>query len=307
MNRLSVVCVAGSLLVATLAVSAAPAAREPRIAFARVLSTGPETFTYRDTGDLFTMRPDGTATSRLTKTRAWETDPAWSPDGGRIAFTRGSPICHADRCWGTDVASVWIARADGGGARRLTRGADDVADRSASWSPDARRLVFARANVADDSPDDGVYVVESNGVGLRRLLAERARAVDWSSDGERIAVLAETGAGARLEVVDAESGATEHFAATGLPQALFDVDWSPDGKRLAVLAAQGIYVLPGRGGRAVGVLATRPPASGVSWSPDGRSLAFGARNDLFVVGANGRGLRRLTRTAPEEFAPSWRP
>ena len=56
------------------------------------------------------------------------TDPAWSPDGRRIAFTRSGDIYSID--------------SDGRAARRLT--ADARAECCASWSPDSRRLAFER-------------------------------------------------------------------------------------------------------------------------------------------------------------------
>src|SRR4051794_14147656 len=41
--------------------------------------------------DLFATRTDGSATRRLTKTPAPEFDPAVSPDGRRLAFSRRLP------------------------------------------------------------------------------------------------------------------------------------------------------------------------------------------------------------------------
>lgn len=59
------------------------------------------------------------------------TIPVWSPDGRTIAFLRRD---H-------EVTQAWIARADGGGSRAVSRSASDV--QAVAWSRDGRRLLIA--------------------------------------------------------------------------------------------------------------------------------------------------------------------
>lgn len=56
--------------------------------------------------------------------------PAWSPDGGRIAFTSGAG----------QSAEIVIAEVATGAVRRLTE--NSAEDRSPAWSPSGERLVF---------------------------------------------------------------------------------------------------------------------------------------------------------------------
>ncbi|HEY3822454.1 MAG TPA: hypothetical protein VGL81_35050 [Polyangiaceae bacterium] len=102
-------------------------------------------------------------------------DPAWSPHGDRIAFVR-------------DVGGhshVFVAKADGTGARQLTEGPDD--DRQPAWSPDGRSLVFCSAHGGQGQTfaQSNLFVVHADGSGLEQL-TEGDRAAcrpDWASDG----------------------------------------------------------------------------------------------------------------------------
>ena len=78
-------------------------------------------------GELYTVRSDGSGLTRLTRTKADEGHPTWSPDGSRIAFTSGYDLASSGHYpW------LMIVPADGGRAIRITRltGIHDPA-----WSP----------------------------------------------------------------------------------------------------------------------------------------------------------------------------
>ena len=81
--------------------------------------------------------------------------PAWSPDGGRIAFYGEPPL------------ALYLAHRDGHGRRRLTPTAMDTAwpeSESPAWSPDGKWFAFA---TSDNNHD--LYLVRPDGTGLLRL------------------------------------------------------------------------------------------------------------------------------------------
>ena len=98
---------------------------------------------------LYTIRPDG---SRLRRLAGRTGKPDWSPDGSRIAFSRGPDI--------------FTVRADGRGLRQLTAtGSRRTRSSDPAWSPDGRYIAFIR--------DGDLYVMRSNGRGPRRIIDAR--------------------------------------------------------------------------------------------------------------------------------------
>jgi TolB protein len=74
--------------------------------------------------EVYVVAPDGTGKRDVTRSPAWEGDPAWSPDGSLLAFTRR-----------TDHAEIFTIRPNGTG-ERFIRGTEGTAnDCCAAWRP----------------------------------------------------------------------------------------------------------------------------------------------------------------------------
>jgi Tol biopolymer transport system component len=142
------------------------------------------------TEDLWVARADGTHPRRLLDCQApcrYLDDPAWSPRGGLIAYSRTSEV--GGRGISTletvDVRTGQVRSVLGPWVRRFTAGV--------RWSPDAGRLVFElvhKVNATVDSDIDGVTLTtlrlrDGDLHGLTDPLLYAATA-DWSHDGQRI-------------------------------------------------------------------------------------------------------------------------
>jgi Tol biopolymer transport system component/TolB-like protein/DNA-binding winged helix-turn-helix (wHTH) protein len=94
--------------------------------------------------ELFSIGIDGGTPARLTTRARYDVNPAFSPDGRRVAFvsnTDGNP-------------EIYVMNADGTSLLRLTRDpGNDVAPR---WSPDGKKLIFT----SDRSGKYGIYEIE---------------------------------------------------------------------------------------------------------------------------------------------------
>lgn len=119
-------------------------------------------------GQLQTIGADGRGLRRLGPRQA--RNPAWSPDGDWIAFSRSE----------NEVYGVYVVPADGGRERLLIKQASDPA-----WSPDGKRLAVSRGL-------DGIFVVPLEGGRPQRLpiqLPDEPGPGDlaWSPNGRHIA------------------------------------------------------------------------------------------------------------------------
>lgn len=200
--------------------------------------------------DLYIMSLSPTVSEhRLTKAFKLEQSAEWSPSGQQLAFSANGDI--------------YVSGPSAKGAVNITRsGSIDV---SPTWSPDGSRIAF----VSDRGGNPGIYVMNSNGSGVRRISGGGySTDPSWSPSAEvnKIAFVKVEGGGANIYTV------------------------SPDGG--------GETRLTSGAGR----------NENPSWSPDGHYIAFSstrnAAKDMYIMYMNGENQRRLSQGGGKSF-PTW--
>jgi TolB protein len=253
--------------------------------------------------EIYVMDDDGSNLKRLTNNSTFDTSPAWSPDGKKIAFiTRGDNMS----------ASVRVMDADGGSDSQLAdvgmgRGGGGVA-----WSPDGKKLAFA-------SNKDGnaeVYLMNPDGSDQKNLTQNGARdgSPSFTPDGKKILFTSDRDGGeAEIYTMDVSGGNATRLTNTAERETTPKM--SPDGKRIAFYRAvnnvSALHVMNADGAGDTKVLDVGNVrfGGGLSWSPDGKKLAYVTDKDgnfeVYVTSLDGTEQRNLSQHGGRDLSPAW--
>ncbi len=228
---------------------------------------GMDKMTDRRTSRLWLINTDGTGHVKLTQQDQNESNPRWSPDGTRIAFTSSA---------GNDGSELFVYWVESGKMARITQLERSPGD--LQWSPDGSHIAFS------------MHVPESNPVLVKP--PSKPKGAEWA-DHPRVTTRLKheaDGAGylepgySHLFVVPAEGGTARQLT-TGEYHHSSTPVWTPDGESLIFSANRNedwaydrrnseLYSVDVESGEISPLTDREGPDYGPAVSPDGNTVAY---------------------------------
>ena len=216
---------------------------------------------------LYTIQTDGSQLTPLTNAPGGDFEPAWSPDGSRIAFT--SFRDGSMQIYSLDLADQNVTR--------LTNLGSGIEARQASWSPSSTEIVFTVRRVGIYQ----VWVMSASGADARQLFRSGQEYWDyfptWSKDGSAV-IFSQQRAGTPTNTS-------------------WQMNASYDPAGAAVASRLNLGRLP--------VTHAVVSPDGFWMAFQGEEVS--GNTDIFFLTVTGAERSRLTSDAGRDFDPAWRP
>ncbi len=155
---------------------------------------------------------------QLTRGDSFDGNPAWSPDGTKIAFdsNRGTS--------GVMDHDIFVIRPDASGMRRLTSGT--AIDLDPTWSPDGSKLAFGSFRTGYEQ----LWVMNADGSNPRQLTTQPGadRHAAWSPDGKKIAFDSNRTGNFEIYTMSSDGTSVRRLTTNKVTDAR--PAWSPDGR-----------------------------------------------------------------------------
>ena len=243
--------------------------------------------------EIYLMKADGSSVIRLTNNKAYDDQPALSPEGGRVVFVSNRDGNH----------ELYLIDTDGKGLRRLTN--TPYSEIDPSFSPDGRWIIFTA--MAEGDKD------------VRRLNVETGETeVLVAGGGDQF--MARAGADGALVYVE-DGGDNEVFLLqdgvkknlTRAPGLDTMPSFSQDGKTIYFVSNRGgdydLMAVNRDGSGSREIIALESTEGRASPSPDGNYLAVASDKDgdleIYIFSPEGELLEQLTDNEYEDYEPFW--
>jgi Tol biopolymer transport system component len=185
-------------------------------------------------GGVYVVRSDGGQERMLSEAveRPLQVAPAWSPDGGQLAFA-GVDDLNNDGAYPSEEAGIYVADVETGQSRRVA--AVHATGTGLHWSPVSAQLILQVHRPGASSPVAALLDLQTGELSFRD---DTTTVGCWSPDGQAIA--AYSMGDSKIHVLNSEGA--ELLALDGPPGYVTDLYWLPaaststesDGRFLAV-------------------------------------------------------------------------
>lgn len=214
-------------------------------------------------------------------------DPAWSPDGSRLAYQDEAG----------DLAVVDLATG------QVTSGAPTPGtEKELAWSPDGTRIAFRR--------NSQIWVVDADGTAEHQVTSVGYNgAPSWSPDGTQLVFESTRSGLLQVHLIDVAAGepATQLTESSGVNRW---PDWAPDGQSIVFVSGRDLdgdadlWLMPPDASEETQLTGDVPLGEKEpQWSPDGEQIVFSQSGGIGIVDRDGSGHRVFG----QGHSPDWQP
>ncbi len=225
------------------------------------------------------------------------TTPAWSPDGGGIAFTS----------YRNGFGDLYLYSFEKASAGRIVTGG---LNSSPAWTPDSRYIAFTRSI----SGNSDIHRFDTASGDVQRLTARGSieTSASFSPTGQQMILTSDRAGYPQLYIMDSSGGTAER---AGFAHGYCDSpSWSPAGDKVAYCARSNgnfhIFVMNADGTDIRQVTTDGTLNEDPVWSPTGGHLAFSSDRDgvrsIYLLELNKLTVYRLS-SGSESYCATWSP
>jgi Tol biopolymer transport system component len=278
-------------------------------------------------GQIFTVKPNGKGLTQVTNLRSDDPgpgafEPAWAPDGSRIAFNTGTRF---EPPFFTRV-TIFTIGPNGSGLTELPLGVGNF-NGDPAYSPDGAQISFDQdTGRSAGGKVHGIFIAKSDGTNAHRLTTSFATTEgfdtesQWSPDGTTIAFTRVKNE-RKAAIFTIRTDGTQLTQLTPYKLDAASPDWSPDGTTIVFNTywdspggkSADLVTMPASGGKRTALTHNRDGEKfsfRPSWSPDGTRIVFthavnkpladGGGVDLYTMRPDGTDRTRVTHM-PKRF------